>query len=143
MTPALAQVDGAYQNREEREIFSTGPGGDSGTILDAANPMDLINRIQRAGAMNDATPPSDAIDAALKELQQEPRTRLHSPDAGRPQSPSIGQIVDQGVRSIVSSAALSSLLEPPLHLGGITLFLVQHRKGDDGSTSSADSFASC
>ena len=69
--PVAAQVDGAYQNREEREIFSTGPGGDSGTILDAANPMDLINRIQRAGAMNDATPPEDAIDAALKELQQE------------------------------------------------------------------------
>ena len=35
--------------------------------------MDLINRIQRAGAMNDATPPSDAIDAALKELEEGPK----------------------------------------------------------------------
>ena len=68
--PVSAQVDGGYQNREEREIFSTSPGGDSGAILDATNPMDLINRIQRAGAMDDATPPSDAIDAALMDFQQ-------------------------------------------------------------------------
>ena len=68
--PVAAQVDVGYQNREEREIFSTNPGSDSGSILDASNPMDLINRIQRAGAMNDATPPSDAIDEALMELQQ-------------------------------------------------------------------------
>ena len=73
LVPAMAQVDSAYQNREEREIFSTSPGGDSGAILDATNPMDLINRIQRAGAMNDATPPSDAIDAALKELEEGPK----------------------------------------------------------------------
>lgn len=68
--PVAAQVDVGYQNREEREIFSTNPINDSGAILDASNPMDLINRIQRAGAMNDATPPSDAIDAALMQLQQ-------------------------------------------------------------------------
>ena len=59
-----------YQNREEREIYGTNPG-DSGTILDATNPMDLINRIQQAGALDDATPPSDAIDAALKAYQKD------------------------------------------------------------------------
>jgi len=73
VAPALAQVDSGYQTREEREMFSTSPGGDSGAILDATNPMDLINRIQRAGAINDATPPSDAIDAAHKELEEGPR----------------------------------------------------------------------
>ena len=77
--PVSAQVDGGYQNREEREIFSTGPGGDSSAILDATNPMDLINRIQRAGAMNDATPPSDAIDAALREFQQGPKEAVAQP----------------------------------------------------------------
>ncbi len=70
VTPVSAQVAGGFQNREEREIFSTSPGGASGESLDATNPMDLINRIQRAGAMDDATPPSDAIDAALKELEE-------------------------------------------------------------------------
>ena len=79
VTPVSAQVDGGFQNREEREIFSTGPGGDSGEILDATNPMDLINRIQRAGAMDDATPPSDAIDAALKEFQQGPKDAVAQP----------------------------------------------------------------
>ena len=77
--PVSAQVDGGYQNREEREIFSTSPGGDSGAILDATNPMDLINRIQRAGAMDDATPPSDAIDAALKELEEGPQDAAAQP----------------------------------------------------------------
>ena len=81
VTPVSAQVDGGFQNREEREIFSTGPvgDGDSGAILDATNPMDLINRIQRAGAMDDATPPSDAIDAALKALEQEPQNAAAQP----------------------------------------------------------------
>jgi len=69
-TPAQAQVEAGYQNREEREIYGTNPG-DSGTILDATNPMDLINRIQQAGALDDATPPSDAIDAALKAYQND------------------------------------------------------------------------
>jgi len=69
-TPSQAQVEAGYQNREEREIYGTNPG-DSGTILDATNPMDLINRIQQAGALDDATPPSDAIDAALKAYQKD------------------------------------------------------------------------
>ena len=64
---ARAQVDAPYQNREEREIY--GDTNNNGSVLDAANPMDLMNRIRRSTAMNDATPPSDAIDAALKALQ--------------------------------------------------------------------------
>jgi len=72
--PAVqAQMESLYQNREEREIYGTGAqGADGGSILDATNPMDLINRIRQAGSLDDATPPSDAIDAALKELQLQP-----------------------------------------------------------------------
>ena len=62
-----AQVEAPFQNREEREIYGDTDG--SGSILDSANPMDLLNRIRRATAMDDATPPSDAIDAALKAYQ--------------------------------------------------------------------------
>ena len=68
---ASAQVDAPYQTREEREIYSPGPG-EGGSVLDATNPLDLINRIRQSGAMNDATPPADAIDAALKAYQQQP-----------------------------------------------------------------------
>ena len=67
-----AQMESSYQNREEREIYGNGAqGADGDSILDA-NPMDLINRIRQAGALDDATPPADAIDAALKALELQP-----------------------------------------------------------------------
>ena len=69
---ANAQVDAPYQNREEREIY--GESNDIGSVLDAANPMDLLNRIRRSTAMDDATPPSDAIDEALKAFQNQPES---------------------------------------------------------------------
>ena len=62
-----AQVEAPFQNREEREIYGDTNG--SGSVLDAANPMEFLNQIRRATAMDDATPPSDAIDAALKAFQ--------------------------------------------------------------------------
>ena len=55
----------------DNEFYDTLPGGDKRTsILDATNPMELMNRLQRASAMNNATSPSDAIDQALKALDQ-------------------------------------------------------------------------
>ena len=72
-----AQVEAPYQNREERQLYNPGSsGGDS--ILDSTNPMDLINRIRRSGALDDATPPSDAIDDALKAFKEEPTTTTPS-----------------------------------------------------------------
>lgn len=59
-----------YQSTQERDVFQTEPGQkDKNSVLDATNPMELMNRLRRANAMNDATPPSDAIDAALKALE--------------------------------------------------------------------------
>ncbi len=59
-----------YQSPQERDVFQTEPGQkDKNSVLDATNPMELMNRLRRANAMNDATPPSDAIDAALKALE--------------------------------------------------------------------------
>jgi len=68
---AFAQVDSFYQNQDEKEIFGNGTDAGAGPILDATNPMDLINRLRKSESMTDATPPSDAIDAALKNFQQE------------------------------------------------------------------------
>ena len=67
-----AQVEAPFQNREEREMYGDTNG--SGSVLDAANPMDFLNQIRRATAMDDATPPADAIDAALKAYQNPPAT---------------------------------------------------------------------
>lgn len=67
---AEAQLSGDYQTPQERDLYNTVPGNnDKGTILDATNPMDLMNRLRRSTAMDDATDPSDAIDAALKALE--------------------------------------------------------------------------
>ena len=68
-----AQMESTYQNREEREIYGNGAqGADGDSILDATNPMDLINRLRQSGMMDDATPPSDAVDAALKAFEASP-----------------------------------------------------------------------
>jgi hypothetical protein len=58
---------------QEKQIYDYGPGGSNGTsqqgsVLDSTNPIDLMNKIRRGTAMDDATPPGDAVDAALKEL---------------------------------------------------------------------------
>lgn len=55
-----------YQTPAEQEIYNTEPGKPKGSVLDATNPMDLLNRLRQVNAMNDATDPADAIDAALK-----------------------------------------------------------------------------
>ena len=70
---ALAQessMSSGYQSPQQRDVFQTVPGQKKqDSVLDATNPMELMNRLRRANAMNDATPPADAIDAALKALE--------------------------------------------------------------------------
>jgi hypothetical protein len=58
----------------ERQMFDTDPrsGKGGGSLLDATNPLDLMNMIRRSTSMNDATPPASAIDQALREFDSEP-----------------------------------------------------------------------
>ena len=65
-----AQVEAPFHTREERSVYGDDTG--SGSILDATNPMDLINRLRQSGSMEDATEPSDAVDEALKAFQEAP-----------------------------------------------------------------------
>ena len=61
-----AQDSSLYETREERDLYDTKVEGfGTGSILDSANPMELINKMRRISAMENATPPSDAIDKAL------------------------------------------------------------------------------
>ena len=63
-------MSSGYKPSQQRDVFQTVPGQkNQESALDATNPMELMNRLRRANAMNDATPPSDAIDAALKALE--------------------------------------------------------------------------
>ena len=59
-----------YSTDEKRDIFSTfdtEEQNDQGLPID---PFDLMNRLKQAGAMKDATSPSDALDEALNAFDQ-------------------------------------------------------------------------
>ena len=76
LPPAAVRADYSSwgMSTQEQQIYDYGPGGTNtggsknNSVLDSANPIDLMNKIRRGTAMDDATPPGDAIDAALKEL---------------------------------------------------------------------------
>ncbi|MFM7676525.1 MAG: hypothetical protein ACKO5F_13305 [Synechococcus sp.] len=79
--PALAEPQGWSQpygmSKQERDLLDYGPGSGKGdSILDTTNPLDLMNKIRKGSALDDATPPGDAIDQALRDFdaQQTPGT---------------------------------------------------------------------
>jgi hypothetical protein len=71
--PGLAQQKGYGQtlgsSPQERDVFDEGPGGSKDSIFDATNPLDLMNRLRRSTALDEATPPGTAVDQALKEFE--------------------------------------------------------------------------
>ena len=101
VNPAAAQQAGYGQtlgsSQQEREVnFGTGPKRSS-SILDSTNPLDLMNKLRRGTALDNATPPGDAVDAALKDFQVQsaPGQRQSSPlPPGRisASQPSAGQL---------------------------------------------------
>ena len=75
LAPGSARADyAAGQSKQEQQFYDYGPssGKSSGSLLDSANPMDLMNKLRKSTAMDDATPPGDAIDQALKLLNSPP-----------------------------------------------------------------------
>jgi len=75
LVPGAARADyAAGQSKQEQQVYDYGPssGKGSGSLLDSANPMDLMNKLRKSTAMDDATPPGDAIDRALKALNSPP-----------------------------------------------------------------------
>ena len=73
---ARAQEKGYGQTisspQQERELdYGTGTNR-GGTVLDSANPIDLMNKLRKATAMDDATTPGDAVDAALRDFHSPP-----------------------------------------------------------------------
>jgi hypothetical protein len=57
--------------QQQRELDpGSGGSGSGGSIFDATNPLELMNRIRRATSLDNATPPGDAIDAALRDFEE-------------------------------------------------------------------------
>lgn len=85
--PAEAQQAGYGQtlgtSPMERQIYDGGTGRpNSGSILDSTNPLDLMNKIRRGTAMDEATPPSSAIDQALQQFEAQAPAPTASTTAG-------------------------------------------------------------
>ena len=59
-----------YSTDEKRDIYSTFDTEDQNGQGLPIDPFDLMNRLKQAGAMNDATTPSDALDEALNAFDQ-------------------------------------------------------------------------
>lgn len=59
-----------YSTDEKRDIFSTFDTEDQIDQGLPIDPFDLMNRLKQAGAMNNATTPSDALDEALNAFDQ-------------------------------------------------------------------------
>ncbi len=67
---ASAEVTGLeVQSPHERDIFNTSPGSGQPNVFEVTNPMQLMNQLRRMTAMDDATSPSEAVDAALDALE--------------------------------------------------------------------------
>ena len=59
-----------YSTDEKRDIINTFDTNDQNSQGFPIDPLDLMNRIKQAGAMNDATTPSDALDEALNAFDE-------------------------------------------------------------------------
>ena len=59
-----------YSTDEKRDIYSTFDTEDQVDQGLPIDPFDLMNRLKQAGAMNNATTPSDALDEALNAFDQ-------------------------------------------------------------------------
>ena len=93
-TPVAAQAAAGFSQPlgvtpQDRQIFGNGSGSGSGvgpagsgSGIDITNPIDLINRIRRSTALDDATPPASAVDQALKALEAQSGPAPAGPAAG-------------------------------------------------------------
>lgn len=71
-SPAPSQEAGYGQTLgapQDRRLFDGDLGDERDAGLDLNNPLEIINRLRRSTAMDDATPPGDAVDAALREFE--------------------------------------------------------------------------
>ena len=59
-----------YSIDDKRDIYSTFDTEDQIDQGLPTDPFDLMNRLKQAGAMNNATTPSDALDEALNAFDQ-------------------------------------------------------------------------
>ena len=63
---APAAIAGPQEANRDKELYNYGPSSPSG--IDVTNPMGVMKMLQNMNNAGDATPPGDAIDAALSDF---------------------------------------------------------------------------
>ena len=63
---ASAALAEQKETNRERDLYNYGANNPS--ALDVTNPMSIMNMLQNMNTAGDATPPGDAIDAALSDF---------------------------------------------------------------------------
>jgi hypothetical protein len=76
----------AGQSVQEQQIYDYGPNAKPRGLLDATNPLDLMNRLRRGTALDNATNPGDAVDQALRDLEQQSAPAGRTPGSASPGS---------------------------------------------------------
>jgi|TARA_A100001011_G_scaffold307513_1_gene322864 hypothetical protein len=64
------------ESNREKDLYNFGPSSPSG--VDISNPMSVMNMLQNMSTAGDATPPGDAIDAALSDFDWDSGTTTPS-----------------------------------------------------------------
>ena len=81
---ARAQVEGYGQTVGGPSSNTPGLDREEDNILDATNPLQLMNMLRKSAAMENATPPGSAIDDALKDF--EAQSASPAPSSGATQT---------------------------------------------------------
>lgn len=93
----------------ERQMYDNGTGRpNSGSLLDSTNPIDLMNKIRRSTAMDEATPPASAIDQALQQLEAQ-----STPAAASPAQAAAGDVSGSPVRPVGTTPVWTPGGTPP------------------------------
>ena len=66
MLLAPATLAEQKETNRDKDLYNYGPSSPSG--VDVSNPMSIMNMMQNMKTSGDATPPGDAIDAALSDF---------------------------------------------------------------------------
>ena len=66
MLLAPATLAEQKETNRDKDLYNYGPSSPSG--VDVSNPMSIMNMLQNMKTSGDATPPGDAIDAALSDF---------------------------------------------------------------------------
>ena len=66
MLLAPATLAEQKETNRDKDLYNYGPSTPSG--VDVSNPMSIMNMLQNMKTSGDATPPGDAIDAALSDF---------------------------------------------------------------------------